>query len=72
MWMTGGGGLLTKGIAGVAKGLGIYNATKAVINGTKLAQKLSKGANFVRSAQAGVRRFQPVSGELPERIKASC
>jgi len=46
MWMTGGGGLLTKGITGAAKGLGIYNASKAVINGTKLAAKLGKGANF--------------------------
>ena len=46
MWMTGGGGLITKGITGAAKGLGVYNAAKAVINGTKLAAKLGKGANF--------------------------
>jgi len=51
MWMTGGGGLITKGVSAAAKGLGIYRATKAVINGTKLAQKLSKGASFVRAAQ---------------------
>lgn len=51
MWLTGGGGLITKGISGAAKGLGIYKASKAVINGTKLADKLSKGSGFVRSAQ---------------------
>ena len=46
MWMTGGGGLITKGVSSAAKGLGIYNASKAVINGTKLAAKLGKGANL--------------------------
>ena len=52
MWMTGGGGLITKGVSAAAKGLGIYRASKAVINGTKLAQKLAKGgAGFSRSAQ---------------------
>ena len=52
MWMTGGGGLITKGVSAAAKGLGIYRAAKAVINGTKLAQKLAKGgAGFARSAQ---------------------
>ena len=52
MWLTGGGGLITKGVSAAAKGLGIYRAAKAVINGTKLAQKLAKGgAGFARSAQ---------------------
>jgi hypothetical protein len=43
MWLTGGGGLLTKGISGAAKGLGIYNATKSIINGTRLASILGGG-----------------------------
>ena len=52
MWLTGGGGLIAKGVSAAAKGLGIYRAAKAVINGTKLAQKLAKGGSgFARSAQ---------------------
>lgn len=46
MWLTGGGGLITKGVAGAAKGLGIYNASKAIINGTALAGKIGKGAQL--------------------------
>ena len=53
MWLTGGGGILTKGISAGAKSLGIYNASKAIINGTALGSKLAKGvglANTLKTA----------------------
>ena len=46
MWLTGGGGILTKGISSGAKALGIYNASKAVINGTALGTKLAQGVGL--------------------------
>ena len=46
MWLTGGGGILTKGISSGAKALGIYNASKAVINGTALGSKLAQGVGL--------------------------
>ena len=48
MYLTGGLGpigLLTKGMGGASKGTALYNATKAVVNGTKLGTKLAKGAS---------------------------
>jgi hypothetical protein len=46
MWLTGGTGMLTKGMSAGAKAVGIYNASKAVINGTALGTKLAKGAGL--------------------------
>jgi len=46
IWATGGGGLLTKGIGTAAKGMGIYNASKAIINGTSLAKNITQGASL--------------------------
>ena len=46
MWATGGGGLLTKGATAAAKGMGIYNASKAIINGTSLAKNITQGASL--------------------------
>ena len=46
MWLTGGVGMLAKGISTGAKALGIYNASKAIINGTALGAKLAKGAGL--------------------------
>ena len=46
MWATGGGGLLTKGVGAAAKGMGIYNASKAIINGTSLAKNITQGASL--------------------------
>ena len=48
MYLTGGLGpigLLTKSMGGASKGTALYNATKAVVNGTKLGTKLAKGAS---------------------------
>jgi len=53
MWLTGGVGMVTKGISAGAKALGAYNASKAIINGTALGNRLSKGvglANRLKTA----------------------
>jgi hypothetical protein len=56
MWLTGGLGpigLTSKAIGGAAKGTALYNTTKAIVNGTKLATKLAKGASTLnRSLRA--------------------
>lgn len=56
MWLTGGLGpigLTAKAIGGAAKGTALYNTTKAIVNGTKLATKLAKGASTLnRSLRA--------------------
>ena len=46
MYLTGGGGLLTKGASAMARQMGIYNATKAIINGTSLAKNITQGASL--------------------------
>lgn len=44
LYVTGGGGLLMKGGASLARGMGIYNTSKAIINGTNLVKGLTQGA----------------------------
>ena len=46
MYLTGGGGLLTKGASAMARQMGVYNATKAIINGTSLAKNITQGASL--------------------------
>ena len=46
MYLTGGGGLMTKGLKTVATRAALYNTTKAVINGTQIAKNVGQGANI--------------------------
>ena len=46
MYLTGGGGLITKGLKTAATRAALYNTTKAVINGTQIAKNVGQGANI--------------------------
>jgi len=58
MWATGGGGLLTKGVGAAAKGMGIYNASKAIINGTALAKNITQGASLATRLRTAVQMLE--------------
>ena len=52
MYLTGGlgpVGLTTKALGGASKGTALYNATKAIVNGTKLGTKLAQGASTLKT-----------------------
>tara|TARA_R110002020_G_scaffold45592_4_gene130285 strand:+ start:5293 stop:11601 length:6309 start_codon:yes stop_codon:yes gene_type:complete len=44
LYVTGGGSLFVKGATMAGRGMGIYNTSKAIINGTKLAKNITQGA----------------------------
>jgi hypothetical protein len=69
MWLTGGGGLLTKGISASAKALGIYNASKAIINGTALGAKLAKGAGLANTLKTAAMALE--AGAMMSLAEAS-
>ena len=52
MYLTGGlgpVGLTAKAFGGASKGTALYNATKAIVNGTKLGTKLAQGASTLKT-----------------------
>jgi len=58
MYFTGGVGFFARGASLAAKGLGVYNTSKAIINGTALATKLAKGTSAAHRLKTALQTLE--------------
>ena len=58
MYFTGGIGFFARGMSLAAKGLGVYNTSKAIISGTALSTKLAKGTSAAHRLKTALQTLE--------------